>query len=129
MRMPIRSGPPMVAGLPDGRAARAFGMTFVRCCTLICGLLATAPQPIMAEENRLSRPEARALATSFLRQDQPMAAHALALGLLEVDARDYDALMVLSRAEVELGRPKKSEIAARRACRVGQNTDEKLAAA
>lgn len=58
-----------------------------------------------------------------------MAAHALALGLLEADARDYDALMILSRAEMELGRPKKSEIAARRAWRVAETSDQKFAAA
>lgn len=58
-----------------------------------------------------------------------MAAHALALGLLEADARDYDALMILSRAEMELGRPKKSEIAARLAWRVAETSDQKFAAA
>jgi hypothetical protein len=108
---------------------RAMGAWCARCCLLILGLLLVAPAPVKAEESRLSRPEARDLATAFLRQDRPMAAHALALGLLEADARDYSALMILSRAEAKLGRPEKSEIAARRAWRVADSPDEKFAAA
>ena len=113
-------------GTPEHRAVGAW---LARCCLLVLCLLLVVPVPASAKESRLSRPEARDLATALLRQDQPMVAHTLALGLLEADARDYPALMILSRAESKLGRPDKSEIAARRAWRVADTPDEKFAAA
>jgi hypothetical protein len=83
----------------------------------------------MSQELRLSRPEAREMGTALLRQDRPLAAHAVALGLLRADPRDFTALMILARAEAQLGRFDKSQLAARRAWRAAQSDDERFAAA
>lgn len=58
--------------------------------------------PTMGEE-RISLDEARALGIALISNRQPAAAREIALGLLQADSKDIDALLLLSRAERALG--------------------------
>lgn len=104
-------------------------LTALRAACLAAGLL-TAPA-VLAEEapTSLTLPEARSFALGLLKQGQPRAARAIAIGLLRKDSRDILALMVLAEAERALGRPTKAKFAARRAWRSSDNEKERFAAA
>lgn len=57
-------------------------------------------------DQRVSLQEGRVLATELIANNQPAAAREIALGLLQANPRDIDALILLSRAERALGNTK-----------------------
>jgi len=93
---------------------------------LVCAL------PLHAEPDtsvNLSRSEARTLAFNLLRENQPDHARRIALGLLRADDEDYAALMILARADTQLGRHADGARAGRRAWQAADNEDQEFAAA
>ncbi len=80
---------------------------------LLLGLLA-ATGPLHAE-TRLSPDEGRQFAIQLVQNGQPTAARAAALALLARDPDDVIALIVLSRAERDLGNYAAARAAAARA--------------
>jgi len=104
--------------------------------TQVCFLALTAigasfPTEIRAQqgEQRLSREDARVLASRLAANGQPSAAREIALGLLQADPADISALLILSQAELQLGNVDAAKTAIRTAWRVGQNKRERFAAA
>ncbi len=107
-----------------GRALRGPFLALTLGAALVSGA-----QQAGAEEQRLTRPEARAYANQLLRQDQPAAAAEIARALLSVDAQDFVALMLLSRAELDQRHFKLAQRAARRAFRLSEGEQQRFAAA
>ncbi len=101
----------------------------VLCLIALCLTVALPLRAAPSTEVSLSRDEARTLAFTLLRQNQPSHARRLALGLLQADAEDYAALMILARAETELGRHAHGARAGRRAWEASASEDQEFAAA
>lgn len=80
-------------------------------------------------ETRLSINEGRALAVRLVQSGQATAARAAALALLQRDPEDVVALIVLSRAERDLGAFKAAQKAARHAERVATTDRDRFGAA
>ncbi|OCX60939.1 hypothetical protein BFP70_15815 [Thioclava sp. SK-1] len=78
---------------------------------------------------RLTRAQARDYARSLLEAKQYRAARAIAQGLLQADAQDFDALLVLSRAQAELGELDAGRDAAGRAWDQADSDGQKYLAA
>lgn len=91
-------------------------------------LLAVHAAPAHATE-RLTRAEGRAYALDLIKQNQPAAARAVALGLLQADSRDVIALITLANAEHALGNAQKAKFAARRAYYSADEEKQRFAAA
>ena len=79
--------------------------------------LALAPGVMQAQssEQRVSLDEARILANRLTDIGQPAAAREIALGVLQANPRDVQALVALARAELALGRIEAAERAAQAA--------------
>lgn len=107
-----------------GSLALALSLPFAVSPTLPLAETAAAEQPA-----RLSLSEARRLGFALLRAKHPDHARRIALGLLQADATDYAALMILARAETELGRPAQGARAGRLAWQSAQSEDQQFAAA
>ncbi|MBL4927283.1 hypothetical protein [Fuscibacter oryzae] len=80
-------------------------------------------------ETRLSIGQGRALAIQLVQNGQATAARAAALALLQRDPDDVVALIVLSRAERDLGAFKAAQKAARHAERVATRDEDRFGAA
>jgi hypothetical protein len=93
---------------------------------LILGLQGASP---LAAQSRVSPEQATALAGQLLSQGQPRAARALALGLLQRDADDMRAHLILSRAERDLGNFKQAEDAGKQAWRLADAEAARFSAA
>ncbi|MGL5012446.1 MAG: hypothetical protein ACRC6I_21465 [Paracoccaceae bacterium] len=101
----------------------------MRCCLAIALWLGlSCAGPTFAQE-RLSLDEAREFASELLMQNQPAAAREIALGLLQADANDIGALLLLSRAERALGNTDAAVGAGRAAWRASQTDAEKFISA
>lgn len=87
------------------------------------------PAAATSEPLRLSRTEARRLAFSLLKAGEPAHARRIAIGLLTADGTDYGAMMILARAETDMGRPRSGAYAGRLAWTLAENEDQKFAAA
>lgn len=83
----------------------------------------------MADPVSLELDQARVLARDLLAAKQYEAARAVTRGLVQANPTDYSALIIMSRAEAELGRPSQAEWAARQAWALADTQDEKFAAA
>lgn len=104
-----------------GRAARLLGVAGL---LLGLGLAAAAPA-----ETRLTIDQGRALAVRLVQAGQATAARDAALALLQRDPDDVLALIVLSRAERDLGAYKVAQKAARHAARAATTEKDRFAAA
>lgn len=71
---------------------------------ILAGALSALMSVPSVGQQRLSLDEARAFAVMLISNGQPAAAREIALGLLQADPDDIDALLLLSRAETALGR-------------------------
>ena len=80
-------------------------------------------------QERLSLEEARALATELIAHGQPAAARELALGLLQANAEDIDALLLLSRANRALGDTAQALDAGRKAWGLAKTDTERFVVA
>jgi hypothetical protein len=101
------------------------------CVLALASVSVSLPEQAIAQqsEQRLSREDARVLASRLASNGQPSAAREIALGLLLVDPADISALLILSQAELQLGNIVEAKAAVRTAWRVGQTKRERFAAA
>lgn len=86
---------------------------------------AASPQ----EPLRLSPAEAQQLAFSLLKSKHPAYARDIARGLLKADPDSYAAMMILARAETDLGRSAQGARAGRRAWQLAEGEEQEFAAA
>ncbi len=96
---------------------------------LLALALPLAPLPAQAEQVRLSPSEARVFAAQLGRNGQYRAMREVALGLLKADPKDVAALLLLSRAEAELGNHPAAIRAAKRAWSAAGDDTQRFAAA
>lgn len=106
-----------------GRAARRAGVA-----GLVLGLVLAMTVAAPAE-TRLSIDQGRALAVRLVQAGQATAAREAALALLQRDPDDVVALIVLSRAERDLGAFKAAQKAARHAAKVAKTDKDRFGAA
>lgn len=111
----------MARGRPLRRLAGA--------CAVVAALIFPATAGAAEDSLRLRPDQARAYAASLLRQGQASAARALAHVLLEADAGDVGALLILIDAELLLENPKAATAAARRAWAAARTEKERFLAA
>ncbi|AKS45547.1 hypothetical protein SAMN05444287_0643 [Octadecabacter temperatus] len=111
---------------------RGFFLGATQACFLaLTALGANIPTEAQAQqgEQRLSREDARILASRLASEGRPSAAREIALGLLQADPGDISALLILSQAEKQLGNLDAAKTAIRTAWRVGETKRERFAAA
>lgn len=97
----------------------------------LAGAIAVAWLAVSAAsaEQRLSLEDARTLAQTLIVENQPAAARDIALGLLQADASDVNALIILSQAERALGNTAAALEAGRSAWRVSDAATERFVVA
>lgn len=100
-----------------------------RAVWLAVWLVGAALAPAALAETRLDIPEARKLAVGLVQAGQAAAARDVARVLLERDPGDVTALIVLARAERDLGSFDAAQAAGRRAYRLSKPGSERFTAA
>lgn len=95
---------------------------------LACAIMAALAAPATAQQ-RVSLDDARVLAADLITQNQPAAARDIALGLLQANPRDVEALILVSRAERLLGNTARAVDAGQAAWAYAQTGAEKFVAA
>ena len=99
------------------------------CLTALALSLATPGWAQDDEGTALTPAQARAVAGQLLRDGQPGLSQKIAIRLVQADSEDIEALLILARAEYQLGAPARSAFAARKAYRLADTPDERFASA
>ena len=103
-----------------------------RLFTCLTALALSLAPPGWAQDDEgtaLTPAQARAVAGQLLRDGQPGLSQKIAIRLVQADSEDIEALLILARAEYQLGAPARSAFAARKAYRLADTPDERFASA
>ena len=96
---------------------------------LVFGVLAILGGKPLNAETRLSIDEAKEYAAQMLKDNNPWAARAVALGILKGHPDDFSGLVIVAQSEMMLGRFDVAQETAKHAWRVAETDNQKFTAA